>query len=69
MPVVTVQPDGWRRRGFGFRQVELAKGMVSYAKTAVLSPADCQGGTCLSCRAIPRRRHHDRAARRRVAPG
>jgi hypothetical protein len=69
MPVVTVQPARCRRGGSGCHQVELAKGRVSYAKTAVLNPADCQGGTCLSCRAIPRRRHHDHAARRRVAPG
>jgi hypothetical protein len=42
---VTVQPAGCRRGGSGFRQVEPAQGRVSYAKTAVLSPADCQSGT------------------------
>jgi ferredoxin len=47
---------GCRRGGCGVCMVDLVSGEVEYAVTVsdkVLSDADKDGGSCLSCRAIP----------------
>lgn len=47
---------GCRRGGCGICKVDLVLGTVQYGKTVadtVLTPAERQAGTCLSCRAIP----------------